>query len=272
MTEPEQTADYAKPARARFAGKVALITGASDHGIGGAIAERLVDDGATVFLTSPVDSPRLVKRLERRGGKACYFIANLCEVDSAKAVVAACLSEFGRIDYLINNAGIEFARPIETVSEQECEDLLQINLHAAIRLSRAAIPNLTAPGGAIINVASALGLGGCPGFSVYSASKAGLVGFTQSLAWELGPRGIRVLGVAPALVATPMTVKHLEHLTAKTGEQILDHHPLGIGRPHDVAAVIAFLVSDDARWMTGVTLPLGWAPHYPLPVEQFMTQ
>jgi 3-oxoacyl-[acyl-carrier protein] reductase len=129
---------------------------------------------------------------------------------------------------------------------------------------------LSAPGGVIVNIASALALGGCAGFAVYSASKAGLVGFTQSLAWELAPKGIRVVGLAPGLVHTPMVHKHIAHLTPEVWAQVEACHPLGIGRPDDVAAAVAFLASSDARWITGVTLPLGWAPHYPLPTASMM--
>ena len=124
-------------------------------------------------------------------------------------------------------------------------------------------------GSVIVNVASALALGGCANVSIYSASKAGLVGFTQSLAMELAPRRIRVVGVAPGVVATPMTLRHFENLTDDGHRQLAASHPLGTGWPQDVAAVVAFLASDEARWITGATIPLGWMPQFPLPVEQF---
>ena len=106
-----------------------------------------------------------------------------------------------------------------------------------------------------------------PAFPVYGASKAGLIGFTQSLAWELATKGIRVVAVAPGLVHTPMIHKHAAHLTPEIWAKIEACHPLGMGRPDDVAAAVAFLASSDARWITGITLPLGWAYHYPLPTE-----
>ena len=97
-----------------------------------------------------------------------------------------------------------------------------------------------------------------------------MIGFTQSLAWELAPRKIRVVAVAPGLVDTPMTHKHIEHLTPESWKQIQACHPLGVGSPHDVASAVAFLASSDARWITGVTLPLGYAAAYPLPTGVFL--
>jgi NAD(P)-dependent dehydrogenase (short-subunit alcohol dehydrogenase family) len=162
------------------------------------------------------------------------------------------------------------ARSLDKFSDDEWRALIDINLNGAINVTRAALSYLTSPGGAIVNIASALGLGGCPGFTIYSASKAGLIGFTQSLAWELAPKGIRVVAVAPGLVHTPMIHKHVSQLTPEIWAKIEACHPLGMGRPDDVAAAVAFLASSDARWITGITLPLGWAYHYPLPTGQMM--
>ena len=254
---------------ATFAGQTAFITGTSDQGIGGAIAERLADAGAAVVLVTPDEPRRLIKRLSRR---KCRFLWQDCDVtqpDQVDQAIQACRREFGRMDVLVNNAGVELARNIELFTDAECESLLAINLSGAIRVTRAALPCLSQPG-VIINVSSALALGGCPGFSVYSASKAGLDGFTQSLAWELAPRKIRVISVAPGLVHSPMIHKHTQHLNDEVRKRIEACHPLGMGMPQDVAAVIAFLASNEARWITGITIPVGWANGYPLPVTQFM--
>jgi 3-oxoacyl-[acyl-carrier protein] reductase len=254
----------------RFAGKVALVTGASDRGIGGAIAERLCREGAAVALVSRSQPERLFKRLDRLKARYSWIPCDVTRAKEVARTVSGCQAEFGRLDVVVNNAGIETAQAFDKMSDEDWHALVEVNLNGAARVTRAALPHLRSPGGVIVNIASALALGGCAGFSAYSAAKAGLVGFTQSLAWELAPRGIRVVCVAPAMVNTPMIRKHIKHLTPETWRQVEAVHPLGMGLPHDVAAAVAFLASSDARWITGVTLPLGWTPTYALPVAQFL--
>lgn len=254
----------------RFEGLVALITGASDRGIGGAVAERLASEGAKVVLAVRQEPKRLIKRLERLGRGHVVTTCDVTHAEAPRAAVECGLEKFGRLDILVNNAGVEIAKKFEDFPPEEWQALLAVNLQGAISMTQAALPYLTSPGGVIVNVASALGLGGCAGFSVYSASKAGMVGLTQSLAWELAPRGIRVVAVAPGLVHTPMIHKHIEHLTPEAWAKIQACHPLGMGSPHDVASAVAFLASQEARWITGATLPLGFANAFALPTEPFM--
>jgi NAD(P)-dependent dehydrogenase (short-subunit alcohol dehydrogenase family) len=254
----------------RFAGKAALITGASDRGIGGEIAVHLAREGAAVALVSRRVPERLLKKINRYPHGAVHTSGDVTRPDDVARAIDDCMGEFGKIDIVINNAGVELACPLDKFDDAQWRKLLDVNLCGAIAMTRGALPYLSSPGGVIVNIASALALGGCPGFSIYSASKAGLIGFTQSLAWELAPKGIRVVAVAPGLVHTPMIHKHVSQLTPEVWSQIEACHPLGMGRPDDVAAAVAFLASSDARWITGITLPLGWAQHYPLPTGQMM--
>jgi len=264
MISQAQVSSFAS-AEQRFAGKVALITGASDRGIGGEIAVRLAREGAAVALLSRRVPERLLKKVNRLEQGAVHTRGDVTKADDISRAIDSCVEEFGKIDVVVNNAGVELARSLEDFTDAQWRKLLDVNLNGAIAMTKAALPYLSSPGGVVVNIASALGLGGCAGFSVYSASKAGMIGFTQSLAWELAPKGIRVVAVAPGLVHTPMIHKHIDQLTPEVWTQVQACHPLGMGRPDDVAAAVAFLASGDARWITGVTLPLGWAYHYPLP-------
>jgi NAD(P)-dependent dehydrogenase (short-subunit alcohol dehydrogenase family) len=266
----ESFASLAQPSEVRFSGKVALITGTSDRGIGGEIAVRLAKEGAAVAMLSRRVPERLLKKVNRFEQGAVHTKGDVTKSADIARAIDDCMEEFGKIDIVVNNAGVELARSLEDFTDDEWRKLLDVNLNGAIALSKAALPYLTSPGGVIVNIASALGLGGCPGFSIYSASKAGMIGFTQSLAWELAPKGIRVVAIAPGLVHTPMIHKHLDQLTPETWAQVQACHPLGMGRPDDVAAAVAFLASSEARWITGITLPLGWAYHYPLPTGQML--
>jgi 3-oxoacyl-[acyl-carrier protein] reductase len=259
--------------KSRYSHKVALITGASDHGIGGAIANRLANEGAAVALASRNEPKRLVEQLRRRHRPFEYLCCDITCEEQVRATVAACQARFGALDVLVNNAGIEHVRRLEDLDDAEMARIIDTNLVGSIRMARAALPYLRAPGGVIVNVSSALSLAGCAGFSVYSASKAGLNGFTQSLAWELAPRGLRVVAVAPGVVLTHMSAKfYWEQSSPNAVNKLRESHPLDVGLASDVAAAVSFLASDEARWITGVTLPLGWAPSLPLPTDEYMAE
>lgn len=249
----------------RLTDLVALITGPSDRGIGGAVAERLAKEGAHLCLMGIERPERLIKRLERRGARYLWIDADVTRSREVDAGVKQCCQEFGRLDIVVNNAGVEFSRPFEEIDDDEWDRLLAINLTGAMKTTRAALPFLTEQGGVILNIASAMGMAGCAGFHAYSASKAGLIAMTQSLALEIAPRGQRALCVAPAMVYTPMIHKHVAELQYETRQQLEASHPLGIGNPSDVADVVAFLVSREARWITGISIPLGWVPSWGVP-------
>jgi NAD(P)-dependent dehydrogenase (short-subunit alcohol dehydrogenase family) len=258
--------------KGRFSRKVALITGASDHGIGGAIAARLANEGAVVALASRSEPKRLLEQLQRRQRIFAFLPCDVTCEDQVRAAVVVCQSRFGSLDILVNNAGVDRVRRLEELDDATLAAIIDTNLIGAIRMTRAALPNLRSPGGVIVNVSSALSLAGCSGFSVYSASKAGLNGFTQSLAWEVAPRGIRVVAVAPGIVLTNMSAKYSEQLSLTAVNKLRESHPLDVGLASDVAAAVSFLASDEARWITGVTLPLGWVPSLPLPADACMQE
>ena len=253
----------------RFSGKVAVVTGVGERGIGAAIAERLAEEGAALMLLWKEHPGRVLTRLQRRKVPVIDAECDVTQQADVNAAIDKCMSNFGQIDILVNNAGVEGAAPLEDLDDATWELAIAVNLTGAMRMSRAVLPFLPEKDGVIVNIASALGIAGCGSFAAYSASKAGLIGFTQSLAMEQAPHGIRAVCVAPALVHTPMLHRHMDHQTPEIVEQIDACHPLGIGAPQDVANAVAFLASSDARWISGVTLPLGWMPTFALPGEPF---
>jgi NAD(P)-dependent dehydrogenase (short-subunit alcohol dehydrogenase family) len=265
-----QTSSERPNAPRRFDGKTALVTGASDRGIGGSIARRLASEGAGVSILSKQEPAQLLRRIGRAGGEVIFTGGDVCHENDVRRAIDASMDRFGQIDIVVNNAGLESFGRLEEVTDEKWQSLLDVNLTGAMKVTRATLPYLTRPGGVFVNVASALGLGGCDGFTAYSATKAGLMGFTQSLAMELAPQGLRAVCVAPALVLTPMSRTYLNESIEEAWERVQRSHPLGVGLPEDVAAAVAFLASSEARWITGITLPLGWSSSFALPTDLFM--
>lgn len=253
----------------RFEGQVAIITGASDRGIGGAIADRLVAEGATVCLLSPRRPDRLIDRIggDEEDSRAMWVECDFCETGAVETAVEAVVDEYANIDVLINNSGVDTAGAFDDLTNDDWQKMLDVNLTGTLQMTRSALPMLAMSRGAVVNVASASAMGGTPGLAAYSATKAGLIGLTQSLAAELAPRNIRINAVCPAMVKTPMVAQYATQLTSDTWGQIKACHPLGIGLPQDVAAAVAFLASSDARWISGISLPLGWMPSFSLPMS-----
>ncbi len=238
----------------RMKGKSALVTGGS-RGIGRAIALRLAAEGANVAVCARNEEAAAATAAEvaRAGVGSLSRGVDVSDAGQVKDLVAATIAEFGAVDILVNNAGIARDNLTLRLQEADWDAVLEINLKGAFLCCKAAARSMMkARAGRIINISSVVGLAGNAGQPNYAASKAGLLGFTKSLARELAPRNITVNAVAPGLVPdTGMTTG----LGEEAVEQLLSHVPLGRpGSVQDVAAAVAFLASEEAAYITGHVL------------------
>jgi len=235
-------------------GKVAIITGAS-RGIGRAIAEKFIENGAKVaftYLSSEEKAKALEVELTSNGGIARGFKSNAANFEEAQALAAEVVKEFGQVDVVVNNAGITRDNLLMRMSEEQWDEVMNVNLKSVFNLVKAVIrPMLKARKGSIINMSSVVGIKGNAGQANYAASKAGIIGFTKSVALELGSRNIRCNAIAPGFIETEMT----EALDPKTVQGWRDAIPLKRGgTPEDVANLCVFLASDMSAYITGQTL------------------
>ncbi|WP_413493255.1 3-oxoacyl-ACP reductase FabG [Morganella psychrotolerans] len=233
-----------------FEGKIALVTGAS-RGIGRAIAEKLVALGATVIGTATSESGAAAIS-EYLGAKGKGFALNVTDSASIDQVLEKIRAEFGEIDILVNNAGITRDNLLMRMKEDEWQDILDTNLSSIFRLSKAVMRAMMKKRyGRIITIGSVVGTMGNAGQANYAAAKAGLIGFSKSLAREIASRGITVNVVAPGFIETDMT----RALTEDQRAGILSQVPANrLGDANEIASAVAFLASDEAAYITGETL------------------
>ena len=234
--------------------KIVIVTGAS-RGIGKSIAEECVRQGATViftYLSSKEKAEALEAELAANGGKAKGYKSDASKFDEAQSLVDDVVAEFGTIDVLINNAGITRDTLLMRMSEEQWDEVINTNLKSAFNLTKAVQrPMLKARSGSIINMSSVVGVKGNAGQANYAASKAGLIGFTKSVAAELGSRSIRCNAIAPGFIETEMT----EALDQKVVAEWRNGIPLKRGgSPIDVANATVFLASDMSAYITGQTI------------------
>jgi 3-oxoacyl-[acyl-carrier protein] reductase len=237
----------------RFEGRVALVTGAS-RGIGEAVARRLAAEGASVVVAARTAEAlaRVVGDILGAGGKATAVPVDLTQVSSIEAAVKAALEAHGQLDILVNNAGVTEDNLLLRMSKEAWERVLATNLTGVFLLTQAVAKSmLRRRYGRIVNVTSVVGMMGNAGQVNYAASKAGLIGFTKSVARELASRNITCNAVAPGFIATAMTEKMTEEARETLSRQI----PLSrLGAPEDVAGAVAFLASEEASYVTGHVL------------------
>ena len=234
--------------------KVVIITGAS-RGIGKAIAQHCVNQGAKVaftYLSSEEKAKALADELTANGGVAQGFKSDASKFDAAQELVDQVVEAFGTVDVLVNNAGITRDTLLMRMTEEQWDEVINTNLKSAFNLTKAVQrPMLKARKGSIINMSSVVGVSGNAGQANYAASKAGMIGFTKSVAQELGSRNIRCNAIAPGFIETEMTAA----LDEKVVQEWRNSIPLKRGgTPEDVANAVLFLASDMSAYVTGQTI------------------
>jgi 3-oxoacyl-[acyl-carrier protein] reductase len=236
-----------------LSGKVALITGGS-RGIGATVARRFAAAGcrvAIVYQTSGEAAASLAAEITAAGGQCLAVQGDITDAEATQRMATDTVARFGRIDILVNCAGIAPYRPLGAMDAAYIRAMFDANVMGTILVTQAVLPHLPTPGGRIVNFASALAYRPIPTSSVYAASKAAIITLTHAFSKELGPRGITVNAIAPGVIETDMTATIL----AERGAGIVASTPLGrIGQTDDIAGIALFLSSSEAGWITGRTI------------------
>ena len=237
----------------RLDNKVSLITGAA-QGIGLSTALKFAQEGAIVIVCDVKQAgvDEVVKQCQALGATAAGFEMDVTKREMVDSVVASVKEKFGRIDVLVNNAGITQDARLQKMTLEQFDRVIDVNLRGVFHCSQAVADTMVAQGaGVILNASSVVGLYGNFGQTNYAATKAGVIGFTRTWARELGPKGIRVNAVCPGFVKTPI----LESMPSAVIDKMVEHVPLGrLGKPEEIAAVYAFLASDDASYLNGAVI------------------
>lgn len=239
-----------------FEGRVALVTGGT-RGIGAAITECLVESGASVaagYNRGRESAEKFAEKMSAKGAKISVHQGRVNDTDDCNRVVKEVMDRFGRVDYLINNAGITLDKTVRKMTVEDFRQVLEVNLSGAFQMTKAVLEHMIERGsGRIVNISSVIGETGNIGQANYAASKAGLFGFSKSLALEMAQRGITVNCVAPGFIATEMVAAIPEAALAKIVEKIPQRR---LGKPEEVARVVRFLLEDDSSYITGAVFSI----------------
>jgi len=236
---------------------VTIVTGGS-QGIGRSIVEFLASMGGDIAIFDIIDGSEVVDYIRQKGRKAEFYHVDVSDFRMVGEAVDKVVKEMGSVNNLVNNAGITVDKLLLRMKEEDWDRVMQVNLKSAFNCTRAVVRYMIKTGGSIVNISSIAGVMGNAGQVNYAASKAGLIGFTKSVAREYGERGIRVNAVAPGFIKTRMT----EFLDEKTRESMFKAIPLGrLGEPADVAHVVYFLLSEYGSYITGEVINVNGGLH-----------